>query len=215
MRTFYSPVIALAVLALPAATASAGILGDQFGLTFNYDVVSAESDALVFGVPGLLDNPPEQEWMVATAVGPPLTSGDLSLRFTLAFSDASDFDASLVFSLLCQGLADGSGVPLEIVGDIYLWFTPQMNPLTNPGVVLVEGVGWQQQQVAGDLRYQIGAGASITTLVPAAIAPSYFPGGHERITDVHWTFDVRNIPEPTTLLLLGGGVWALVQRRRR
>lgn len=206
--------VTLAAFLAGTAGASAAVVGDGFGLTFNYDVVTAESDSLVFGTLGLLDLPPEQEWSLATGVGAPIAVGDMSLVFDLTYEDASDFDASLIFSLLERGLADGSGTPLEIVGPIYLWFTPQMNPQSTPALVLTENVHWQQQQVGDELRYSIGTGAGIAPITAAALAPSFFPAGNERISDVHWAFDVASVPEPSMLAFLAVGLVHTLLRRR-
>jgi hypothetical protein len=206
-------VFMVGTVATLSAEARAELIGSSYDLTLTYNdgtIATHNSTPLMIydladagAAPGYVDTPFTQVWSVMTTVAPAGDADSLVIELKRAHNGALWADQAVTLEL--ADIRDGA-TPLEVDDDsLAIEFTTLVPPSFSGLGTAVDA--WSSAWTVAD-----GLTVDIGDVVP----DDGLGVGHQEVTGVRLSMDIRAVPEPTTLVMFAGGALGLgVIRRKR
>lgn len=199
-------------VAMLGAEARAELIGSTYDLTMTYNdgtITTHNSAPLMIydladagATPGYVDTPFTQIWSVMTTVTPAEDVDSLVIELKRSHNGALWADQALTFEL--ADVRDGA-TPLEVDDEsLAIEFTTLVPPSFSGSGTAVDA--WSSAWTVAD-----GLTVDIADLVP----DDGLGVGHQEVTGIRLSMDIRAVPEPMTLVMFTGGALGLGAIRRK
>jgi hypothetical protein len=205
-------VLVVGAVATLGAQARAELTGSTYDLSLTYNdgaIATYNSTPLMIydladagATAGYVDTPFTQVWSVMSTVTPAGDVDSLVIELNRAHNGALWADQAVAFEL--TGIRDGT-TPLEVDDDsLAIEFTTLVPPSFSGSGVPVDV--WTSAWTVAD-----GLTVDISDIVP----DGELDVGHEEVTGVRLSMDLRCVPEPVTFVMFAVGALGLGAVRRK